>query len=152
MNIKQNGNRWMQLILCIVIIFLLTSCGLGDWDYELPNGYSIWRINSQSIKLVKLENEYSAHTVVDRYVLEFCYNESYIGIKRLMIDENIPYEDVDIEAMDHSNPSYYLIDTQKDIVMGPYTEEEYETQMIAQEVETMCDWIKTVPAPKGAKY
>ena len=68
-----------------------------------------------------------------------------------MVDESIPYQDVDIETMDHSNPSYYLVDTLEDKVMGPYTAEEYDDQIKEMGVETMCDWIKTVPKPDGAK-
>lgn len=148
---KQTGSRWIRFVLLIIIAFILTGCGLGDWNYNLPNGYAIWRINSQDIALVKLENEYSGTCVIDRYILEFCYNDTYIGIKRLMVDDSIPYQDVDIETMDHSNPSYYLVNTLEDKVMGPYTAEEYDDQIKAMGVETMCDWIKTVPKPDGAK-
>ena len=148
---KQTGSRWIRFVLLIILAFILTGCGLGDWNYDLPNGYAIWRINSQDIALVKLENEYSGTCVIDRYILEFCYNDTYIGIKRLMVDESIPYQDVNIETMDHSNPSYYLVNTLEDKVMGPYTAEEYDDQIKAMGVETMCDWIKTVPKPDGAK-
>ena len=135
------------------MVFALTSCfaGLQDWIYDkLPNGYEIWRINSQDIALVKRNGD-STNIKMERYILEFCYNDSYIGIKRLMIDEDISYQNVKIEDMDKSNPSYYLVDALNDVIMGPYTVGEYEEQIEAMEIEVMCDWIKTVPKPEGAK-
>ena len=59
-----------------------------------------------------------------------------------MIDENLSYQEAHIEDMDASNPSYYLVDTVNDVVMGPYTAEEYENQIEALKIDTMCDWIK----------
>lgn len=161
MYIKQKGSRIIRLIVLIIailialltaILMLAFSQAFQDWTYDkLPNGYEIWRINSEDISLIKTDGD-SSDLRIDRYILEFCYNDSYIGIKRLMIDENLPYQEAHIEDMDASNPSYYLVDTVNDVVMGPYTAEEYENQIIALKIDTMCDWIKTVPMPEGAHY
>lgn len=152
MYIKRSGSNSALLICVLILTFILTSCaGLQDWCYnKLPNGYEIWRINSQDIVLIKRKGDLT-DLKISRYILEFCYNNSYIGIKQLMIDENIPYQDVHIEEMDTSNPFYYLVDAVNDVVMGPYTAEDYEDQIEALEIDTMCDWIKTVPTPEGIK-
>lgn len=159
MYIKQKGSRIIRLIVLIIailialliaILMLAFSQAFQDWTYDkLPNGYVIDRVNSENIRLNKGD---SSDLRIDRYILEFCYNDSYIGIKRLMIDENLPYQEAHIEDMDASNPSYYLVDTVNDVVMGPYTAEEYENQIEALKIDTMCDWIKTVPMPEGAHY
>lgn len=161
MYIKRNGSSIIRLIVLIIailiallmaILLLAFSQAFQDWTYDkLPNGYEIWRINSEDISLIKTDGD-SSDLRIDRYILEFCYNDSYIGIKRLMIDENLPYQEAHIEDMDASNPSYYLVDTVNDVVMGPYTAEEYENQIKALKIDTMCDWIKTVPMPEGAHY
>ena len=153
MYIKQNGSRITRLIALLIAMLMLTSCqAFQDWTYDkLPNGYEIVRINSEDIELEKVDGDWS-YIKIDRYILEFCYNDSYIGIKRLMIDENLPYREAHIEDMDASNFSYYLVDTVNDVVMGPYTAEEYENQIEALKVDAMCDWIKTVPMPEGAHY
>ena len=161
MYIKQKGSRIIRLIVLIIailialltaILMLAFSQAFQDWTYDkLPNGYEIVHVNSEDIELDKADGD-SLDIKIDRYILEFCYNDSYIGIKRLMIDENLRYIDVHIEDMDASNPSYYLVDTINDVVMGPYTAEEYENQIEALKIDTMCDWIKTVPMPEGAHY
>lgn len=151
MYIKRSG-RDVLLIGALILTLMLTSCGgLQDWIYDkLPNGYEIWRVNSQDIGLCKREGD-STELKIDRYITAFCYNDSYIGIQRLMIDESIPYADVNIEEMDQSNPSYYLVDAANDLIMGPYTAEEYDDQIKALNIQALCDWIKTVPKPEGAE-
>lgn len=161
MYIKRNGSRIIRLIVLIIailialltaILMLAFSQAFQDWTYDkLPNGYEIVHVNSEDIELDKADGD-SLDIKIDRYILEFCYNDSYIGIKRLMIDENLPYQEAHIEDMDASNPSYYLVDTVNDVVMGPYTAEEYENKIEALKIDTMCDWIKTVPMPEGAHY
>lgn len=152
MYIKRIGSYGALFIVVFIMTLILTSCpGLQDWVYDkLPNGYEIWRFNSQDIALIKRDGD-STNGVINRYILEFCYNDSYIGMKRLMIDESIPYQDLRIEEMDQSDPVYYLVDAVNDVIMGPYTAEEYEDQIEALGIGTMCDWIKTVPMPEGAK-
>lgn len=100
MYIKRNGSRIIRLIVLIIailisllmaILLLASGQAFQDWTYDkLPNGYEIWRINSEDISLIKTDGD-SSDLRIDRYILEFCYNDSYIGIKRLMIDENLPY-------------------------------------------------------------
>ena len=154
MYIKRNGSRITRLIvlliailiaLLIAILMLASGQAFQDWTYVIV------RVNSEDIELDKADGD-SLDIKIDRYILEFCYNDSYIGIKRLMIDENLPYQEAHIEDMDASNPSYYLVDTVNDVVMGPYTAEEYENQIEALKIDTMCDWIKTVPMPEGAHH
>ena len=99
MYIKQKGSRIIRLIVLIIailialltaILMLAFSQAFQDWTYDkLPNGYEIWHINSEDISLIKTDGD-SSDLRIDRYILEFCYNDSYIGIKRLMIDENLP--------------------------------------------------------------
>jgi len=154
MSIKPSGNKIKFVSLMMLAIGMFMSClpGVDDWIYDkLPNGYEIWYVNSQDIEVGKRTGS-KTNRIINRYVLEFCYNESYIGIKRLPVDESLSYHDVVIEELDASNPSYYLIDAENDMIHGPYTVEEYTEQLETLHIENLCDWIKTVPKPAGARY
>lgn len=123
--------------------------GMGDWAYDqLPNGYEIWRLNSSNIQLVK---DGGSTIILDGYILEFCDNDSYIGIKYISTDEMISQGQAGVENMDTSNPEYYLIGSQNDAVFGPFTADDYQNQLEIHQIHDMCDWIPTVPTPKGAK-
>ncbi len=89
--------------------------------------------------------------VLGPYITEFCSNDSYIGIKRLVIDE-VSYSDVDVNEMDKSNAAYYIVDTRDGAVMGPYTAEQYAMHLEQLHVGEMSDWIQTVPTPDGAVF
>lgn len=146
------------LILAAGIIFVLLlgllpvgvgPGGMGDWTYDrLPNGYEIWRLNSRDIQLVK---DGGSTRILDRYILEFCYNDSYIGIKHISSDEMLSQGQAGIANMDTSNPEYYLIDTQIDAVFGPYTADDYQNQIAILQIQDLCGWIPTVPTPDGAR-
>lgn len=94
----------------------------------------------------------SYEIALGRYILEFCYNESFVGLKRLSIDDDIPYASVHIDEMDQSNPDYYLVDTENDLILGPMSSDEYYIQIENSGIDNMSDWIKTYPAPKGAEF
>ena len=148
---KQNIIKFFLSITTLLCILLFSSCGLLDWSYKLSNGYEIWRINSNDIVLEKVSDE-SYEIALSRYILEFCYNESFVGLKRLSIDDDIPYASVHIEEMDQSNPDYYLVDTENDLILGPMSSDEYYIQIENSGIDNMSDWIKTYPAPKGAEF
>ena len=43
---------------------MLTGCaGVNDWSYELPNGYEVWRINSNEI-IVKCVSDTTNNGIV----------------------------------------------------------------------------------------
>ena len=148
---KQNIIKFFLSITTLLCILLFSSCGLLDWSYKLSNGYEIWRINSNDIVLEKVSDE-SYEIALGRYILEFCYNESFVGLKRLSIDDDIPYASVHIDEMDQSNPDYYLVDTENDLILGPMSSDEYYIQIENSGIDNMSDWIKTYPAPKGAEF
>lgn len=151
---------FLQLIVGIVFGLLFFSLllellpvgfgpgGMGDWAYDrLPNGYEIWRLNSSNIQVVKGNGT----IILDGYVLEFCYNESFIGIKHISTDEGNSRGQADTKNMDTSNPDFYLIDAQNDAVYGPLTADDYQKQLETRQIQDMCGWIPTVSTPDGAK-
>ena len=130
---KQNGNSVLRILSFLIIlssiVILFTGCfgGVGDWAYSLPNGYEIWRVNSENVVFGKNEGDHFEQEI-DRYVISFCHNDRYIGLIRLPMDDIPRDESIDIETVDRSNSEYYLVDSKKDIIFGPYTENEYIKQ------------------------
>lgn len=136
----------------VLLLFGLTACGLGDWRYdELPDNYEIWHSNAQCMDLVKVHDDgNSGSIVIKSYVLEFCCNDSYIGIKR--VPHDFTKTDKSIDEIDKSNPEYYLIDASIEKTYGPYTFEEYKKCLEELQVGDLGKWIKTSPPPEGARY
>ncbi|MBR3817366.1 MAG: DUF3997 domain-containing protein [Clostridia bacterium] len=156
MFIKQNSKGILRVISFFLIIstmvILFTGCfgGVSDWAYSLPNDYEIWRVNSNSVVFGKNEGD-RFEQEIDRYVISFSYNDRYIGLIRIPMDD-IPHDkDIDIETMDRSDSEYYIVDSENDIIYGPYTEKEYEKQLDDLGIQDMCEWIETLQRPENAK-
>lgn len=145
---KPVGIRVLILGLCLVVCTgCLTACpAYSDWEYDrLPNNYAIIRVNSESIVFGK--NNKTFDQIIDRYIKEFCYNESYIALKRIPMDEISYNESVDIEDFGVSDIEFYLIDAMQDIIYGPYTADEYSEQCQHLDIGEMCAWIDTIDKP-----
>ena len=150
----RNGIKAIGLLVVMVFLLVcLSSCcveerleqhfGSDDWAYtSLPGEYEIWRINYCNITLVKKTSDSSATRVVESRIAEFCYNNSFIGVKRLSISCN---DDTgkDFNANNLTDFLYYLVDVPNDAVFGPYTEDEYTLQVSELNVGVMSDWIST---------
>lgn len=144
----QNGNSSFKLILIMILIvsmvFALSSCpGFSDWGYILPGNYAIMRVNSQSVVFGYLEYEddnIDFDTLLERYIYGFSYNDSYIALMRLPIEED-ESEIVDIETLDLSNMEYYLVDLSIRDVSGPYTSQKYKEICDKYEIIGLDDWI-----------
>lgn len=143
-------------LLCTIMFF--SGCSTeslnwnpqGDWMYELCRGYYISRSSSSSIALVK-EQKIGYSYVVEEYVTCFCYNDDFIAVRKLVIPEHTMFED--IMKMDFSMAMYYLINTQNDDVLGPFSDKEsFEIACSKQKTEILNEWIPTYPPPPGAKF
>lgn len=174
MSIKRDGNKAPCKIVCVslsVILLITLICiggagnwflsrlgideewlaqfGTDDWGYELPNGYEISRVNSNCVVLGKNGDVFEQ--MVDRYVVSFCYNQSFVGLQRIPLDDIAANESIDIQSYDRSSAEYYLVDTENDTIYGPYTEEEeYTEKCVELSVGDMCEWIETTTKPEGA--
>jgi len=141
MYIKQSGNRFLLKVLLILILLMsITACGgLGDWTFDdLPGeDYAIMRLNGEDISLVKSERK-----VIDRYIIAFCYDTTYIGLKRIPID--LAYDEhFNIDDLDFSRLEYYLVDSQTDIIYGPCTQDEYVRYLDEFNIAEMTEWVLT---------
>lgn len=138
------GNKVKLAVLISVLAAMLSACpGLNDWTYDaLPNGYEIWRVNSQDITFGRREGN-ELKCVIPRYIIAFCNNDRYIGLQRVAMD-SIPYDEiVNIEELDISDPEYYLVDAQHGAVYGPFTKAAYLSKIKELDVGEMTDWTST---------
>lgn len=145
---RQNGRRCILIILMMAFLMaVLPSCLKDDWTYsDLPNGYEVWSFNSSDVALVKHDRK-----VIDGFVLEFCFNGSYIGLKCIgsEISDSIRKEDIRGGPYPF-DPVYYLVDADRDVIMGPYSEEEYGKLLDSLDHCDMSEWIGTRPRPEGS--
>ncbi len=151
MFIKRNGNKVIVSLCLVLLITVLTGCpAVEDWSYnELPNDYTIMRVNSTDVQFGKTENQ-QYEKKLERYVIAFSYGERYIGIQRIPIEA--PYSEViKVEELDESKVEYYLIDSETDVIYGPWTLDEYNEGLDRFGVLDMCEWISTYSRPDGAE-
>lgn len=139
-------------VLCVLsLLVLLAGCfglgGSGDWDYPLPNGYVVMRINAVDIILGQQEKTYSVGEVIPRYVAGFSFNKRFVGVKRLPIEGgmDINYDEAMklIENYDPESLEYYLVDTETDTVLGPFDAAGYAAACEESGVGDLGDWIET---------
>ena len=124
----------------------------GDWGYDLNEDYSIWRINSGTICLVKVNKDLHTGTdVVESYITSFAYNDRFIAARRLDVPDG--YKQEDILQMDFDQAEYFIVDADTDMVYGPYSSgEDFQTKCDELKVGDLGSWIDTYPAPEGVKY
>ncbi len=131
-----------KLLICVLAIFLLPSLfgcnGFGgDWEYPLPNGYAIWRVNTRCIHCNKQNPSGGRTPVLDLYVAAFCHDDRYVGLQCVDVPEDVQTE------IDTANPDYYLLDTLTGQLSGP---------MDAEDFPLSLTWLTTKPAPEGAEF
>lgn len=119
------------VVFLIFISFLFSSCigaGLSDWSYRINDSYEIARSNSEEIKLCKIDG----HIVVSEYITDFCYNDKFVCVKRII------YNNPDIPSQ------YFIIDMDTDKVYGPFvSQEDFNNEKERVGVGALSDWIST---------
>lgn len=142
--------RKLALVLIIIFcMFVLCGCPLtSEWYYELANGYSVAIVGSNHVAVLKNNDDF----VVGRFVVGFCYNDKFLGVKRYKAENERDYSAYpDYYTMYYSDDlQYYLVDMANDNVHGPYNEQEYEEQKDILVKNQMSEWIKTDSKPDDA--
>ncbi len=134
------------LLLFMMCMCLLTSCGdgRGDWKYALPNGYTVFRVNSGHIVISGEEyrdvDEFTCSTTyVENYVAAFCYNNRYVGAMQ------IECEGYSLKESERDKPPvYYILDTENGTIYGSFlSEDEYLHTCDVLKISNMSEWIQT---------
>lgn len=154
---KGDSMKKVYFILALILVMtLITSCGAGmsDWKLILPNNYEMWHINSKEIIIGYKDTESSLTTGRDGTtigikadVVEVCFNDRYVGAKQIDVQQDLKQE------IDTSNPRYYLLDTLKREVYGPFTTiNQFNKKCSELGVYHLSKWEKTRPAPRKAVF
>ncbi len=130
------------LLVSTILLLVLTACsGTGDWIYELPNGYELWRINSNEILIKYAQSEVDGEGIPS-FVKEFSYDERYVFTRN--VD--------DISSNDIFDEIYYVLDTQEKKVHGPFeSSEELQGKVEEWDVGLPEKWYRTSPDPNLSK-
>ena len=166
-------------LLCLVCLLtlILSSCGSGDWGYDLlPNGYCLSRANSVSINLAAdsyyycFDDNTASQFALRGYIRRFCFNERYIGVQfydyKFMHDHNeallehnqihaeIVLDDKEVHGpqFDAYVPDFYIVDTEMHKRYGPFDEQTYNEKLEEFGITDMGEWLVTSPAPEGARF
>lgn len=132
-------------VLLSLFLLMMSSCtsGRGDWAYELPNEYQVFMCNSHQIMIIGNENHVvegvTTNTYVENYILEFCYDNQYVGAKRIVPADILH---ATTEEIYNNAPMYYILDTLTGDVYGPFDEDSYLSSCKNLNTQ-MCDWIST---------
>lgn len=121
------------LLVSLVLAMCLSACaGTQDWVFtDLPGSYEIWRINSQTISLVRRNSEHGGEVVVDSYVCEIAWTDAYLFAQKK-----------DTKETSDSEMCFYIVQVEGNQVTGPLSEEEFEAQLEQLEmVHDDLDWI-----------
>lgn len=125
------------------LAILLSSIGPGslDWEYKLPNGYEMWRINSNNI-VIQYTDDSANKDAIPSFIKEFSYDERYVFSRNI---NNISNNDIFEEV-------YYILDTEKNKVLGPLGSiEELKSQCVELGIELPLKWYRTSPDPNMNK-
>ena len=131
--------------LLLFFVLLISGCasGRGDWSYELPNEYQVFMCNSHQIMIIGKEHHVvenvSTNTYVENYIIEFCYDNQYVGAKRIVPADILH---ATTEEIYNNTPTYYILDTSTGDVCGPLDENSYLMKCNNLDIQ-MCDWIST---------
>lgn len=127
-------------MLSFILLALSTSAcsGMGDWNVSgLPGGYEIWRINTRSVVLCLPDEEspYIAKNIIDPYVFELWYNDTYICAKQADVPDDLEKE------IDKSNPNYYIVDVTDGICRGPLNEDGFYEVCQELGIDGSLEWM-----------
>lgn len=131
----------ITFITLISVLFLSSCAGVSDWNYELPNDYEVWRVNSEDI-IIKYVGEETVEAKIPSFVKEFSYDERYV------FSRNVE----DILSNNIVDETYYVLDTLERKVYGPFDSvEELQKKALELNVEIPKKWYRTSPDPNLSK-
>lgn len=130
-----NGNNKERFLIGILLIMLLTGCGLSDWTYPIKNGYAIWHINSDTIVFGKETDCHTLHCDIEANIIAFAYNDTYVILQTESPDKE-----------------FYVVNMDLDLFEGPLNSMQLEGKISEYQMQGLSGWKQTKPAPEGALF
>lgn len=150
---------FLSLAVCFLVVFialrggsyllinaLFEDCGNRDWSVELPYGYEIVKINSKRIILINNTLNSASNIVISEYINAYRYNEQFLEV---LCARDGPD---DLLSVDREDDMYFLIEFEKRVLYGPYSNEEFINHCFELSIPEMGDWLTTKPRPQNAMF
>jgi hypothetical protein len=138
--------RWFAVI-CLVPTLILTACigpGVGDWHYELPNGYEIGITNPSNAQIVASGNFFELHPDTQVESMMLLYTDDFAartnGHYILAMSPADSSSAVSVEFM------WFIENLDKKEIYGPYkTEISFQKEILRLNlnIEDFGAWIPT---------
>jgi hypothetical protein len=121
---------WLASFLTCFILSVLTSAcanNMGEYSFDLPNGYRIERYNSREVMIVDRESR----VVVAGLVREYAIDRSFV-IGRA----DLPPTSAENQARYYSDvrPGYFVVDTSTGEVSLGLSELEWKTNLVRRNI------------------
>lgn len=130
------------LVASLLILFCMNSCaGISDWDYSLPGGYAIWRINSSRIVIRNIDAKKDIDEI-SGFIKEFSYDSRYVFTRNVdSIEDNNIFRE-----------KYYIFDTEENVVYDVCNStEELKELVLNLGIDIPVKWYRTSPDPNQTK-
>ncbi|MDD7793088.1 DUF3997 domain-containing protein [Clostridium sp. 'White wine YQ'] len=117
-----------KVLLAFLLSLTLYGCaGAGDYDIDLPGGYSLIRSSAHNVTINKRINETSWESdIIPAKVVEIASDEKYILAKQIGLKRRNPDNINDTyEIPDESKVSYWILEIENGKVYGPLIEKEF---------------------------
>lgn len=115
----------MKIIMLVLSIVLFTSCGGGVSDYteELPRGYQFVSESKNQSFIYGKNQQY-----IPCNVISYTFNSDYILVYQRPSEPCIHTEATGIKIANIDVVQFWIIDVQKESLMGPFTLSEFLNQ------------------------
>lgn len=113
-------------LLAALLIMVQGCAGLGDYDVELPGGYSVVRTSGHQVTISPKESSSSwGSPVVPAKVVQVAWDETYIVAKQLGLTQD-PNRTTSYEIPDETKVYYWILNIKTKEIHGPLGQEDYE--------------------------
>lgn len=125
------------ILIIMAVVLNLHGCIIvspkSDYKLKLTKDYQLWEINRYSVVIIKTSDKAGSAARVPGKVIELNFNDEYIIAKSIPTDEankkefpNSIEKDKYIESIPEEEYQFWIIEVEKDIVHGPFNEEEFK--------------------------
>ena len=121
----------LSIFIIAFIIVMTIPIKKDTWSYKLISKYSVEKIDDDDIVITKKGNK---KPIINEYVEAYAISGEYISVRVLVHNEGL-------------DVLYYIIDSKKDKVIGPYDINEFNTKLEELEISNI-NWIETITLNK----
>ncbi|MBX7420594.1 DUF3997 domain-containing protein [Clostridium chauvoei] len=125
------------ILIIMVVVLNLHGCIIAspksDYKMKLTKDYQLWEINRYNVVIIKTSDKEGSDARVPGKVIELNFNDEYIIARSIPTYKarkkeftNLMEEDKYMEYIPEEEYEFWVIEVEKDIVHGPFNEEEFK--------------------------